>query len=110
MKTKEEFIAFFEAIPEEKWCVGKFINEKGQCCARGHLGDRSGSFVSDDVCVLSNLLDINPAIINDGEDLDYQQPTPKQRILAALRECTTKSPQSSVTNADECSQSDATTT
>jgi hypothetical protein len=38
MKTKEEFIAFFEAIPEEQWCMSELTNSIGQHCALGHLG------------------------------------------------------------------------
>ena len=95
MKTAAEFIEFFEAIPEEKWTVGSFIDEQGQCCAYGHLGCRDGQFPepvdSDALCDLFR--DCSVVRINDGQDARFKQPTPKQRILAALREIQAKEQQ-----------------
>lgn len=42
MKTLTDYIKFFEAIPEEKWCTGDFKDFQGRHCAIGHLGMRSG--------------------------------------------------------------------
>lgn len=88
---KAYFIAKFEAIPEELWCTHAFVDEEGRHCAMGHCGDRS-EIVSPPECrALKSLLvdryDGNavPAI-NDGLDPRYPQPTPKQRILAALND------------------------
>ncbi len=44
LKTKEDFIEFFEAIPATKWCKGQLHDSKGRHCAIGHLGK---SFDSD---------------------------------------------------------------
>lgn len=91
------FISKFEAIPEEKWCVDDFEDgeESGVHCALGHCGAsfHSGSTresykLDEIICSLRNpsypLGYYYPAPINDGTTKEYQQPTPKQRILAAL--------------------------
>lgn len=97
--TKEYFIAKFEAIPDERWTTGRYINPVGDCCcALGHCGYRTGELPTDEGLALNNLLrhhlnedqrdwGVSAAPrINDGEHLSYQQPTPKARILAALRD------------------------
>jgi hypothetical protein len=91
MKTTSEFIAFFEAIPDDKWCKSEFQNDAGQCCARGHLGETAG-YVTHDSDDLERLffrhLGCSAALVNDGEHTAsrFHQTTPKARILAALRE------------------------
>lgn len=87
--TRDYFIAKFEAIPEEKWCKYLLDDTRGRHCALGHCGwgwdsrhaDRAEGAALIEILVL-------PAEINNGSDPRYQQPTPKQRILAALRDCT----------------------
>jgi len=80
---KAYFIAKFEAIPEEKWCVGE-LSLGDQNCAFGlchpDLGARSKEGEA-----LASLMPNMFAGINDGRNPNFQQPTPKQRILAALR-------------------------
>lgn len=87
------FIKKFSAIPENKWTT-QFYNividgEKVSSCALGHCG------ASDDFLDMGNEADALWSIvmentklsthkINDGDCRQYQQPTPKQRILAAL--------------------------
>lgn len=39
------FIRKFEAIPEERWITGAFVDPSGNCCAFGHCGVRSGDDV-----------------------------------------------------------------
>jgi hypothetical protein len=81
------FIAKFEAIPEDEWCVGHFISMDGTKCALGHCGDE-GTGDSPEAnalgCLFPYLGDV--ININDGRHSDYPQPTPKQRILAALND------------------------
>lgn len=100
------FIRKFKAIPEERWMTD-VLGRNGIHCAIGHcIGNCSGSepfydkFESSEeaVClvnVLSRLkikraknvqgnYNTSVVIINDGSGKEYQQPTPKQRILAAL--------------------------
>lgn len=96
------FIAKFEAIPEEEFItqdLKDFFNRK---CAYGHCGvDTSADSATIESLHLSNIFghiyisDDNPFFyyfglswkvikVNDGGDDGYKQPTPKQRILAAL--------------------------
>jgi hypothetical protein len=82
------FIDKFSTIPEEKWCTGKFEDEHGRHCALGHCGARKSFVRTEEANALSAL--IWPMSINDGDADDYQQPTPKQRILAALEDAKKK--------------------
>lgn len=88
--TVEYFINKFEAIPEEKWATGEY-SKKGKCCALGHCGvkteKRTGfPILTDEGEVLNELLDYKVPEINDGQDERYKQTTPKERILAALKD------------------------
>lgn len=81
------FIKKFENIPGDKWHVGTYKNGD-RMCAQGHCiswqNDGSGlGNNTDEVRQLRFLLP-NVGHINNGNDFDYQQPTPKQRILQAL--------------------------
>lgn len=84
------FIDKFEKIPEELWCIGVFYDGKKRCAA-GHCG-----FVTTqetlEFSYLRWLFGSSSTIfeINDGQNINYQQPTPKQRILAALRDVKAK--------------------
>lgn len=83
MKTIQDFIDFYEAIPEEKWTVGIGDSRIGNTCAIGHLK----TFIFDEFMLLrhknARLKDIYR--VNDGKLSDFQQETPKQRVLAFLR-------------------------
>lgn len=84
------FIKKFEAIPEELWFVGDYISQCGtKRCAAGwcneHINIRN--IESEKMAVVFEPLGrLVIANINDGKDERYQQPTPKQRILAALND------------------------
>lgn len=86
--TAEYFYKKFSAIPEERWRAGNFSNqEKTQFCAHGHCGNDWGVRECPESNALGLLFSRHrlPEIdINDGKHPRYQQPTPKQRILAAL--------------------------
>jgi hypothetical protein len=86
------FIAKFEAIPETDWCVGALSKAeekdgkptgKTLHCALGHCA-------LEEKPVLTSLLEplgaLSPTYINDNWHTGYRQLTPKQRILAALRD------------------------
>jgi len=73
------FIKKFEAIPDEDWTTGQFENDIGQRCALGHC-----TFIES--ASLKDILLDEVAEINDGTDGQYQQETPKSRILAALKD------------------------
>lgn len=100
------FIKKFEAIPEEKWCTGSWKNGES-CCANGHCGVMQSISPTNESESLKNIFSVmkvtevgtNMKIeetkhgigysyvavkINDGLTKEYQQLTPKQRILAAL--------------------------
>lgn len=88
------FIAKFEAIPEDCWTTEKFSDGTGRCCAYGHLGARKGKpMMAIPDC--EGLLDLSIGVTksigtvvsaNDGTTRRYPQPTPKQRVLAWLRD------------------------
>lgn len=106
------FINKFEAIPEEMWCSFRQVNEQGQRCALGHFmpagatpfeayghkteeGIAAGKLFRGIIVETHKAVDpkeqgqMNIVVINNGEVPEYQQPTPKQRILAALRDIQT---------------------
>lgn len=87
--TVQDFITFFEAIPEERWCEG-FYDDDGRTCAMGHLlfsDTMEGSTTS----LWAVMGGYSVAKVNDGKDPRYQQPTPRARVLAALRDRLTTS-------------------
>jgi hypothetical protein len=106
MYDVDYFIKKFEAIPEELFCIGAF-KDGAKRCTNGHCGMLSEFEVTPELEQLKRLLAVIPlhekyvpceipdregsyslraACINDGRALEYQQPTPKQRILAALHD------------------------
>jgi hypothetical protein len=78
------FIRKFSAIPEENWLINEYARGTSYC-AFGHCGMRDNNSIDriPEAKVLAGILP-DAAIINDGEKRGYQQPTPKQRVLAAL--------------------------
>lgn len=76
------FVRFFEAVNESLWTTHRYADDQGRHCALGHLGCVSNALTG--LGVLLRKLLPNIAGINDGY---YHQdlPTPKQRVLAALR-------------------------
>lgn len=100
------FIKKFEAIPEELWIAGH-LHWEDKSCANGHCGMKNYSAPTEESMALREVfksLQVTPLStscyeheihgskyyslialnINDGHVKEYQQPTPKQRILAAL--------------------------
>jgi hypothetical protein len=92
------FINKFEAIPEDKWHIGALRNEDGyKRCALGHccgesipeyfgITNRPTEMCNDLSNFFRGLINADVGIVNDGSDTRYKQSTPKQRILAALRD------------------------
>lgn len=104
-KDIDFFINYYETIPEEKWCAGRFSNEEGQNCAIGLLGVDGTFFhgiekteLFESLCKLVPLgssygyVDYpeDLALANNGKKAQYQQPTPKQRTLAYLNDIKNK--------------------
>lgn len=85
--TVEYFLDKFEAIPEDQWCTGGLADQDGRRCAYGHCCniDKFGVNFTDESRALLQL-GWYPTVVNDGHSPRYQQPTPKQRVLAALRD------------------------
>lgn len=92
--NKAYFIKKFTAIPDEKWTTGILYNKStGTCCALGHCGmgenfdNTDKQAWTEEGWVLHSIFEkLQRAVhnINDGKDKNYQQSTPKARILAAL--------------------------
>lgn len=108
------FINKFEAIPEDRWCVHTVTDEYGRHCAWGHLESYLGDsfLLSSDYPMIKSFTSLfkkyglnkngDPGNINNGRDKRYQQPTPKQRILAALYDIKkSKYPELSETTVEE---------
>lgn len=94
LHTAEEFYMFFAAIPDERWTTDAYCKD-GKFCAEGHLGRRERVEMPKPIRdALDRFWNLVPQSlsINDGEDVHYQQPTPRLRILAALRDKFTVTP------------------
>lgn len=81
------FIQKFEAIPEDRWCIQTRDDGEGRHCALGHIN--VDQYKHPEETALRHVLGdsgMNMIVvgINNGDNEKYQQPTPKQRILAAL--------------------------
>lgn len=93
MYTVDYFIRKFEAIPEGKWCTLFLTRGIDRHCALGHCGTTESPTSADYhytdegqalVDIFYDHMAIGPLTINDDGGEKYKQPTPKQRILAAL--------------------------
>ena len=87
LKTIDDFIAFYEAIPEEDWCCKYYHRTDGRHCAIGHLY----AAVRDNADGVVRHLQLMSAghvitAVNDGRVGAYQQSSPKARILAYLKD------------------------
>lgn len=98
----EEALRILEPIPEEKWCTGSFLDDKGKRCAIGHYihkktgrvdndGDLFGGHTKCAIRISSieflnegqmSIADVNNGYF--GTLHGYSQPTPKQRTIALL--------------------------
>lgn len=92
------YIKKFEAISEDLWCVWTQFDDQGRSCAFGHCNGRRAYIDDPEYKGLQDLsLRISHhllltgqqqahviADINNGEIKEYQQATPKQRVLAVL--------------------------
>lgn len=101
MYTVDYFINKFEAIPEGRWTTGVFVIGN-KCCANGFCGLTNDKRFNEEAGALADLLmplaekcrgQYNDekifwvtANINDGFISEYNQSTPKRRILAALHD------------------------
>lgn len=94
------FIRKFEAIPDEQWTVYAQMDSAGRRCALGHCQPIDVLMRNGELCAeaqtLQNLFRASfgmpVSAINNAPSRcfeyvhDYEQPTPKARVLAALRD------------------------
>lgn len=90
--TADYFIEKFTAISEEDWCVGLYTDQTGSHCALGHCGVRNeygnteGTTEGTALWQLFQDAKLSVSDVNDGWSRHFKQPTPKQRIIAALNQ------------------------
>lgn len=100
------FINLIEDTPEERFCVDYLTNDEGQHCINGLCGAHPCAYTTkktaalqkvfsvlnihykSGVCVIDHAegYSIKAAIVNNGMCTEYQQPTIKGRLLAALND------------------------
>jgi hypothetical protein len=86
----DSVINHMEGTSEESWCMDVVKTKDGQNCFYGHLFDMGSN--QDEANDLWNWFEAAYATtymvfpVNDGQHSQYQQPTPKQRILAYLKD------------------------
>lgn len=101
------FIEKFTAIPDERWCENAFHDMNDRHCALGFCGiprfpraagrppfmesgDHEINPFYAEAKALRDIIGGNVGAINNGTNANYQQPTPKARILAALHDAKAK--------------------
>lgn len=84
--TKKYFIEKFSKIPSGKICTDMLMLKPGIHCALGWCRVSSLHELTPEAKAIEKLLYGETADINNGHNPRYQQPTPKARILAALRD------------------------
>ena len=93
IRSLTDLIAFYEAIPEEKWTTDYYIDENNCRCAIGHL--RPDVVFSDDLDFekeekwISKITGEHVGHLvsaNDRINPKYPQLSPKQRVLACLND------------------------
>ena len=95
-KDLDYYIKKLEGVPEENWITGQLWTPEGKGCVQGWLGARGLDEDSMTITyempeeLLSFLALVEgkniPGINNGYKNCGYTQPTPKQRILAYLRD------------------------
>lgn len=85
MDGVNEFISFFEKIPDQNIISGDAFDNCGNYCSGGWIIEKleAGSYTCLDR-IFIKVIGYSIPTINDGYCYKYNQPTPKQRILAAL--------------------------
>lgn len=80
------FIKKFSAIPEELWMTGDFTDGT-RYCVLGHCGERDDIMVTRESRALRLLFKTGPVVgpVFTNDDAIELGPTPKTRVLAALR-------------------------
>ena len=77
-------IPYMENTTEESWCENVVKTKDGKNCLFGHLFDLGGGELFDWFENIATTYMVYP--VNDGKNENYQQPTPKQRCVAYLKD------------------------
>jgi hypothetical protein len=101
----QEAKSILEVIPEENWCTGNYQGDySDQFCSIGHIRDhfKSKKLLNSPEerfefelrlrrASSKFLKDFQGGIVtvNDGRNVEYDQPTPKQRVMALLTDMIT---------------------
>ena len=81
----ERVVRFLERTESEKWCTGVVKTKENQSCVMGHVFDMGGDyFWSMFEEIYATTFMIYP--VNDGDHPDYQQATPKERVISYLKD------------------------
>lgn len=92
MHTVDYFIEKFSSIPEENWTTGEWVAGQGVHCAMGHCGAKGDGNYTEESFALNHLVKTHLGYgysveeINDGDNPEYKELTPKERILSALHD------------------------
>lgn len=98
----QEALRLLSAVPKNKWITNNFTNKEDKCCAIGHYvrltsnnpNDYSLSNCTDTPSSMSELriiseqylVDYTIATVNNRQINRYQQKTPKDRVIACLKD------------------------
>lgn len=86
LEFTREMTAFFEAIPDDMWCCCSYGSTGSIKCAMGHVLFSKFVTSADRLARIFGLyLALSVETVNDGATR-YRQPTPKLRVLAALKD------------------------
>lgn len=83
-KNVDYFIELFTRIPEDMRCTDA-LTDGAKACAVGHCLRAGTGTVRSLGDLFSRYLRTAVPCVNDGMHPDFQQDSPRQRILAALR-------------------------
>lgn len=118
IKVIEKAIEVLGPIPANEWITGHFTNHHGVCCVIGHftrLTSDAPTNYSIENCRdigIDDTRDLRKAYhylhsssiysgfdiadINNGDNSEYQQDTPKERVMQALQDILEKAKQENV--------------
>lgn len=89
--TADHFIRKFHRIPDNLWGTGSFTDSIGRHCALGHCGMSQGSdgrarYTVEGYALrqLAVRAGYDVPSVNDGKLPEFEQESPKERILAML--------------------------
>jgi len=94
--TIQDFIEFYEGIPEDKWITHNYVDKLNpECkCALGHLGCTDEMQCNELRDKFENLIGYSIASVNDCRMPEYSAlgTTPKQRVINYLKSKITNNP------------------